>query len=952
MDALEDVMDARTELLSDDAVICEDSLHVKMSQFFGKLARGLGWGPQPTKVNSVNWNDYANRAFTLVEGPFIIAPLAEDDIKEDPNLAFELIIHKEINSSRNAYSLLRSCTEDEAKKAYEAYRKILVPLVDSCGKEVLCHNVLQKILDFHREHTSWHVAHITTHFGFLEALKNEEVLSYLNVPEAEEGLYPLHVAVENESEKIIAALMAAGATLDVTDAKGNTPLHVAATKSVAVIQALKVKFHTVLNRKNHDQETPLLLAAQCSKLENIKHLIQIGANVNHHEEVVDPSTNPSYWEKVEKLCQSKDVSSKDLHKGGNLLHWVKTRELCDLCLDIGCDPNLLNSLHQTPLHVLVLRNRMQCIVTLLCRGAKANCADQEGITPLHMAAGLCSTTLVQAFIVFGGEINAENKRGETPRHLAAACKVEDKMKASERDRVIYLLHTVGAKRCAVKLAACSDGCVEEGNFNGVPLYEKPLLRSRWVMDEQLYRRQTSESIRWQLANRNHLQRTGRVLCLDGGGIKGLVMTQMLFVLEEVLGRPIQECFDWISGTSTGGFLALMLCMGKSVQDVQSLYYNLKEKVFVGGRPYEAGPLEEILIKEFGEDTVMSTIKSPRVMVTSTLADRLPPDLHLFRNYESPMSVLGMQEDSVFMHTHPPDKQKIWLAARCSGAAPTYFSASEKFLDGGLVGNNPILDTLTEIEEWNMAVRSKGRESEVFTPTVVVSLGCGKPPVMLVDTVDVTIPSLMDVRRGLQAMYNLFNVLVEQACSSEGRVTDRARSWCSTLHVPFFRFNPQLSQDIALDEHDDECLMRMMWETRAYMKSQAKVLTQLKSLLVESDTIHHPTPLRVRRRSSHTPHSSSADAPDTPHKLLSEGNSPEEEVSFHSTLLDCNVESSERVLLEEEASPSHPPTPEPLISPDYVSSSEAPCSSPEEACEGSEKTPSSESPLDPATSNMG
>lgn len=218
--------------------------------------------------------------------------------------------------------------------------------------------------------------------------------------------------------------------------------------------------------------------------------------------------------------------------------------------------------------------------------------------------------------------------------------------------------------------------------------------------------------------------------------------------------------------------------------------------------------------------------------------------------------------------------------------------------------------------------------------------------------DVTIPSLLDVRRGLQAMYNLFNVLVEQACSSEGRVTDRARAWCSTLHVPFFRFNPQLSQDIALDEHDDECLMRMMWETRAYMKSQAKVLAQLKSLLVESDTIHHPTPIRVRRRSSHTPHSSSVDAPDTPHKLLSEGNSPEEEVSFHSTLLDCNVESSEHVLLEEASSPSHPPTPEPLISPDYVSSSEAPCSSPEETCEGSEKTPSSDSPHDPASSNMG
>lgn len=85
--------------------------------------------------------------------------------------------------------------------------------------------------------------------------------------------------------------------------------------------------------------------------------------------------------------------------------------------------------------------------------------------------------------------------------------------------------------------------------------------------------------------------------------------------------------------------------------MQSLYYNLKEKVFVGGRPYEAGPLEDILIKEFGKETVMSSIKSPRVMVTSTLADRLPPDLHLFRNYESPMSVLGKLLVNVYTYFH-------------------------------------------------------------------------------------------------------------------------------------------------------------------------------------------------------------------------------------------------------------------------------------------------------------
>ena len=73
--------------------------------------------------------------------------------------------------------------------------------------------------------------------------------------------------------------------------------------------------------------------------------------------------------------------------------------------------------------------------------------------------------------------------------------------------------------------------------------------------------------------------------------------------------------------STGGFLALMLATGKSVKDVQTLYYTVKENVFLGSRPYDSGPLEDILRKEFGEEATMDSIKGVKVMVTSTLADR-------------------------------------------------------------------------------------------------------------------------------------------------------------------------------------------------------------------------------------------------------------------------------------------------------------------------------------------
>lgn len=58
-----------------------------------------------------------------------------------------------------------------------------------------------------------------------------------------------------------------------------------------------------------------------------------------------------------------------------------------------------------------------------------------------------------------------------------------------------------------------------------------------------------------------LGRTDRLLCLDGGGIKGLVLIQMLIALEREAGRPTRELFDWIAGTSTGGILALAVIHG-------------------------------------------------------------------------------------------------------------------------------------------------------------------------------------------------------------------------------------------------------------------------------------------------------------------------------------------------------------------------------------------------------
>ena len=53
----------------------------------------------------------------------------------------------------------------------------------------------------------------------------------------------------------------------------------------------------------------------------------------------------------------------------------------------------------------------------------------------------------------------------------------------------------------------------------------------------------------------------RILCLDGGGIRGLIQIEVLRQIEQATGRRITELFDWIVATSTGGVIALAMVYG-------------------------------------------------------------------------------------------------------------------------------------------------------------------------------------------------------------------------------------------------------------------------------------------------------------------------------------------------------------------------------------------------------
>ena len=191
----------------------------------------------------------------------------------------------------------------------------------------------------------------------------------------------------------------------------------------------------------------------------------------------------------------------------------------------------------------------------------------------------------------------------------------------------------------------------------------------------------------------------KILCIDGGGIKGLYSAQLLAKFEDVFNVRISDCFDMLCGTSTGGIIALAASLKKPMRDVVTFYeqdgpiiFNEKLKkrphgnkiliakqVAFGGK-YSVEPLRQALknvgTQKIGESNNFLCIPSYNV---NTAIPRI-----FKKDYAN------FTED---------DRKSYVDVALATAAAPTYFPMMEieedQYVDGGLWANNPVLVGLTE-----------------------------------------------------------------------------------------------------------------------------------------------------------------------------------------------------------------------------------------------------------------
>ncbi|XP_046872867.1 85/88 kDa calcium-independent phospholipase A2 isoform X1 [Hypomesus transpacificus] len=749
-----------------------------------------------------------------------------------------------------ALRLFQVASEEDAMNWFPQYALKLRPFYETLSLKA---ESAQPIVDSLRGHPDWSSAHIAVDTGLRECLKHNYVQSQINARDGV-GQTPLHLACERGDVACVKELLEESqARTNIKDKNGETPMHCAAKQdSAVIIQALCSRLCEGVNDLNVAGETPLHVACRLGRAEAVKALLGGGARCD----VIGGSGYPihSAMKYSEKSCAEAiltadpgQLEAEDALYGGTPLHWSKTAEMCRLLLERGSTVNYLSKTGESPLHVLTRRGRFEAAMVLLTHGGHPNLRGQDGNTALHLAMKMDHMDLIKALIVFGADVEIHNDLGETPGLIAARTS-----KGPNRKVLLDMLCSVGVQRCH---PPSSPSPHPQTTATYKKASTPPGIGFEDIMHVAATVGAMSQGRQEVDGLKTGKRKIDRLLCLDGGGIKGLVLIQLLIALEREAGRPTRELFDWVSGTSTGGILALAIVHGKSMEYLRCLYFRMKEQVFKGSRPYESAPLEDFLKKEFGENTKMTDVRSPRVMVTSVLADRHPGELHIFRNYDppslhreppystsasfQPLTIpQGWEDEDVLIVGYtqePPRKRRkvtdqeqcVWRAARSSGAAPTYFRPMGRFLDGGLLANNPTLDAMTEIHQYNKALRAEGRNEEIQKLAVVVSLGTGKPPQVVVNSVDVFRPSNpLELAKSFIGAKELGKMLVDCCTDSDGCAVDRARAWCEMTDTHYHRLSPQLSQEVMLDEVSDAVLVDMLWETQMYLFQQRDSIRSL------------------------------------------------------------------------------------------------------------------------------
>lgn len=207
----------------------------------------------------------------------------------------------------------------------------------------------------------------------------------------------------------------------------------------------------------------------------------------------------------------------------------------------------------------------------------------------------------------------------------------------------------------------------------------------------------------------------KILSLDGGGSKGVYTIGVLEELEKKLGSKLCEHFDLVYGTSTGSIIASLIALGKPIEEIKTLYFDL---------------MPDIMGRWFSSTRSECLAKHAIKIFEEKKFDAFKIDIGIVAMSESQEKPLIFKSDVKLAHGlkgsfEPGFGCKISEAVLASCAAFPFFEKVKLtisnqgemcLIDGGFIANNPTLYALIDAHK---AVAEKQENIRVL------SIGVGR-----------------------------------------------------------------------------------------------------------------------------------------------------------------------------------------------------------------------------------
>jgi patatin-like phospholipase/acyl hydrolase len=216
----------------------------------------------------------------------------------------------------------------------------------------------------------------------------------------------------------------------------------------------------------------------------------------------------------------------------------------------------------------------------------------------------------------------------------------------------------------------------------------------------------------------------RILSLDGGGIKGAFSASAIAAWEEDTKKSIINYFDLITGTSTGGIIAIGLALGIPASKIRDFYREKGPIIFPSTSLVErtTGSFFQLFTTKYSHSTLrqeLTRIFGPKKFGEAKCRLVIPT----YDAIGGRIFLLKTAHHERFRYDVDAPAVDVALA---TSAAPTYFEAAPfpehqgaSYVDGGIWANNPVLVGLIEAVHFlsvpldQIDILSVGATSEPF-----------------------------------------------------------------------------------------------------------------------------------------------------------------------------------------------------------------------------------------------